>query len=526
MTNRLTLAAALALMLVAAPVGAQDEALDQATIEAPAGGANEAEDAFALVPLPPLEDVMMLRLREGAIHWGAVVEHSADGLRFQRLDDGGMTEVGWELLDPRQEQELRELYNYVDVSAEELYVDAERLVLVDGREITGVILSRDGNDFVIKVDGNLQVVPKARVARVVRGERLPALDVYTREELYGMFAAELDAEDIESQLALAGKCEQILDFEHAVTHYEAALALTTEARPEIEFALDRAREKAAQQEQVDWLRNADRLRKRGRFDEALERLEAFAAAFPGSPLTEDSRKARERVLIARDEAIRELVRRRWNYWAQRVARSAASDLDYASAIAFAQETLGQEIRARVLADVQAQISEEVAPEQIEEYWATRRLRRYKSVSYGFGTWLLGDRARAGIEREELRSSAGELDDARRDLEEKIGRFLEAQRAQRRSRSARDAQADFEEFWSQFPPSTRANWIRAYYIEFSGDYDLRERPSLRNCPSCAGTGVHEVLAVGGGGQEERQTGVHLVTCSACRGSGILRRIYYR
>lgn len=523
MMTRLLSAALFTFALAAAPLRAQDAS---AALSEELGPEVGAEDALGRTALPPLEEVMMLRLRQGAIHWGAIAEHSADGLRFQRLDDGGFTEVRWELLDPRQEEELRELFGYVDVSAEELYVDAERLVLVDGREITGVILSRDGNQFVVKVDGNLQVVPKVRVASVVKGERLPALDVYTREELYGMFAAEVDAEDIESQIALAGKCEQILDFEHAVTHYEAALALTTEARPEVAYALDRAREKAAQQEQVDWLRNADQLRKKGRFDESLERLEVFATTFPGSPLVEDSRKARERVLLARDEAIRELVRRRWSYWAQRVARSSASDLDYASAIAFAQETLGQEIRARVLADVHAQLSDQVAPEQVEQFWATRRLGRYKSVSYGFGTWLLGDRAREGIEKEELRSSAGELDDARRDLEEKVARFLEAQRAQRRSRSAGDAEADFQLFWSQFPPSSRANWIRAYYIEFGGDYDLRGHPSLRNCPSCAGTGVHEVLAVGGGGQEERQTGVHLVTCSVCRGSGILRRIYFR
>lgn len=481
---------------------------------------------LARPPLPPLDEVLMLRLRHGEIHWGAILGHSADGLRFQRLADGGVADVPWPLLDPRQEAELREMFGYIDVSAEEIYVDAERLVLVDGREITGVILSRDGSQFVIKVDGNLQMIPKVRVASVQRGERLPALDVYTREELYGMFAVELDSSDHESQLELAAKCEQILDFEHAVDHYEAALALLEEAPSELVYALERAQAKAAQQEQVDWLRDADLMRKRGRFDEALEKLDAFAAAFPGSPLTEDSMKARERTLIGRDEEIRELVLRRWDYWSRRVSRSAASELDYSAAVSYAQETLGEEIRERVLADVTDQVTEDINADQIEEFWATRRTRPYKSASYGFGTWLLGDRARAGLEKKAVASTASQTDQARRDLEQKIERFLEAQRAQRRARSARDSEADAEQFWAQYSPGSRSNWIRAYYIEYSGDFELSERPSLRNCPSCAGRGVTEVMAVGGSSEGERTTSVHLVTCSACRGSGILRRIYYR
>jgi len=484
-------------------------------------------------PLPEPESVLMLRLRDGSIRWGAIVEHSPDGFRFQSLDDGGLADLTWPLLDPSQAQELRAELGYVDVSAEELYVDGERLLLVDGREVSGVILSREGDHYVVKSDGQMQLVPKVRVESVTRGERLPALDVYTREELYGMFAAEAELDDPLAQAALARRCEQILDFEHAVAHYRAALELSSEdERPELAFALERAERKAVQQAQVDYLREVDALRKREKYDQALAQLAAFPALFPDSPLGEDARKAAERTLLARDVALRELVRRRWDYWARRLARSTAGELTHQQAVDFAQSGLGELVRKQVFEDVRARITQDVREEDVERIWAARKKSAYKTASYGYGTWLLGEeRANAGTERKEEVEKVG-LDAEREKLEEKIKRFVESQRAQRRTQTDQEAEEEHESFWRSLAASARGNWIHAYYVEFSGDFELRSHPTLLSCPGCARTGVREVLSVGGGGSASKQggkgsnAGLLLLTCGTCHGSGILRRVYYR
>ena len=528
-----------ALLILAAPVAAAPVPATPAQ-DAPDAGAADEDLEDPLPALPEAGDVMMLRLRDGTIRWGAIVDHSPDGFRFQLLTHGGLAEVPWSRLDPAQEEELRTRYGYVDVSTDELFVDVERLMLVDGREVDGVILSREGENFVVKVDGNLQLIPKRRVQGIATGHRLPALDVYSREELYGRFAAEADPEDFESQLELARRCEQILDFVHAVEHYELASTLEGGDGPEVQFALDRARAKADQQVQIDYLRDVDLDRKRGRFDEALGKLEAFHELYPESPLLQDVAEARERVLIGRDEALREFVARRWGYWAQRLSRSEASELDFPAAVEYATEGLGLEVREKVLEDVQERISPTVTEEEVEAYFATRKRLRYKTASYGFGTWLLGEeRARAGIEEEEQnRGELSEKEAERAELDEKIQRFLESQRAQRRARGQKEMAEEHATFWAHYPPSSRATWIRAYYVEFGGDYEIRSRPTLRPCSSCAGSGVHEVLSIGGGPAPRESSGrrsgssrggsggVHLVSCSACRGSAILRRIYYR
>ena len=109
--------------------------------------------------------------------------------------------------------------------AEEALVDAERLLLQGGGVVEGVIVSREGDSFLVKTDGNLQRVPKVRVRGIESGVRLPALDVYSREELYGLYLAETDTTSPDAQLALALRCESILDFVHASTHFEKALEL-------------------------------------------------------------------------------------------------------------------------------------------------------------------------------------------------------------------------------------------------------------------------------------------------------------
>ena len=114
---------------------------------------------------------------------GKIVFHDPDGFRFTLLSHGGVASVAWAALDPSQQQELRENLGYVDVATDELMVDVDRLILVDGHEVVGVILSREGTDFVVQVEGNLQLVPKRRVQSISKGGQAPALDIYSREEL-------------------------------------------------------------------------------------------------------------------------------------------------------------------------------------------------------------------------------------------------------------------------------------------------------------------------------------------------------
>ncbi|MFT7678109.1 MAG: tetratricopeptide (TPR) repeat protein [Planctomycetota bacterium] len=535
MRSQLTTTLALASALLLGSAIAQDSA------PADASGAGPLESAVPAVPTTAL----LLRLRDGGIRWGEIVEHDATGLRFRLLSHGGEVSLPWEFLDPAQEEELRTDFGYVDVTSEELMIAADRLVLTDGREIVGVILLREGPNFLVKVDGNELAIPKRRVTSLTGGQLIPALDVYSREELYGQYLATLDESDPVAQTELAELCERILDFVAAEEHYQAALDLEpTEGVEAIRFSLERAAVKAKQQLQIDFLHASEVMRKRGHFDEALKRLAAFPEMFPGSPLILNAAKQEVRTAELRDVAASKLVQRRWNYWAKRLLRTAAKEMDLDAAQAFAAGELSEQIKKGVHLDLLKHVSEAIPLEAVSDYWGMRRKVRYTTASYGQATWLLGkERANAGTTadpKEAKKAPETAMSKERAAFAEKMKRFQQnQQRAARARGGASDAELA-ETFWLGLSGGLRANWMFAYYVEFGGDHELRDHQYTPNCSFCGGTGGREVISLGGtsgakgtngsrgsgGGRAKLSSGMQVVKCPTCQGIGVTRRIYYR
>jgi tetratricopeptide (TPR) repeat protein len=476
---------------------------------------------------PPLE-VRAIQLRNGSLHWAQVVEHDDSGLLLRRIENGGLVRISWNLLEPRQAERLRIDWGYVSTESAELLIEVDRLILHNGSEVLGVIENREGADFTVRHGGNIQIVPKRAVKNLSSGVQVPALSIYSREQLYSREAAQTDLTDPVAHNELALFCERILDFQSAVRHYEGALELGIEdGDGQLVRALDRAKVKAALQEQVDYLHQTEILQRRGQFDVALERVEKFPVTFPGSPLQKELARTKMNILQARERALLALVRRSWNIWAQRLSRKAASGTSFEAATGYASEKLGQDIRAAVLKDAQ-ELASDLDLEQLDVFWIARARRRYSHASYGNGTWLLGeDRALAGTPTQQGNKPSkggGEKDAERAALEQKIKRFLENQKRARRARSSADEADSFQTGWAELSGSSRAQWLLAFYIEFSGDYELNPRPHLRKCSTCAGRGVLESIGIGGRGEESG--GVQIEPCSVCHGIGSVRRIDYR
>lgn len=353
--------------------------------------------------------------------------------------------------------------------------------------------------------------------------------MYSREELYGLYLAEADPESAESMLQLARKCESILDFVHAAEHYAAALELGLETdRSAVEGMLARAEVKAQNQSQVEYLRSVDQLRKRGQFDKAVEKIDAFETTFEGSSLLEDARKQKAKLLLARDEAAKELVQRRWPYWAKILTRKKSIEDNYEVARGWASETASSEIQSLVHSDVQAKITKEVTLEEIRKLWEERRKLRYSPASYrADGTWLLGsEAAQKGIDddgKTERKGPVSEVDAQRVAIEQRIKRYMENQRLARRSASGAQEQDEYQVFWQTYSQGARAGWLLAYYVENSGDFEIRPRPDLRACKTCGGKGAIELL-VTGTVRGDQTDGV--ATCPLCHGVQYSRRIYYR
>lgn len=487
-----------------------------------------------LAGLAPAQDVSaetrMLRLRDGSFQWGVIASHDPESLVFVRLDTGGRVRLPWSFLHPEEELELRTRFGYVDLTGDEILVEAERIVTNDGLELVGRIVDRTPDAIVVKTSTGTIPVPKSRISAAPTLVRVNALDVWTRAELYGQQQALLDVATAEGNYELARFCERILDFAHAAEHYAKAAQLDAGfQKDEVTAGLARATEKAARQDQIDWLADVDDLVGRKKFDEALARAEAFAAKFPESPLIPDAKKKKDRATRARERYVTERVAQLWPLKAANIARNKSADTSFESVLTYLDGQMQKDVLDAVTLAAQA-ISKEATSDVVRRLWAGRSKVRWQRASYGLGTWLLGkDAALKGEQQTEEKPPATAAEKERADLEKKLQRFLQNQEMARKSKSSADQKDERETAWKELPGVARAGWILAYYAENSGDFEVMPKPLFGACRECGGTGTR-ILTLAGANVARSEIGKasneQVIECPTCHGLGVVRRISYR
>ena len=262
----------------------------------------------------------------------------------------------------------------------------------------------------------------------------------------------------------------------------------------------------------------------------LALADAFAEKFPGSALAPDAKKKHDRIVKARDRYVADRVARQVITRAGALAHTAALEKPFEEALAYTEDAMRLELFASVAKDMQ-KVSKEATSDTVRQMWASRKKIIWHRASYGLGTWLLGkDEALKGMEEEkEEKKPVSEADKQRADLEKKIKAFLQNQEMARRAQSKEEQGEDRDGFWREYPVMSRAQWILAYFVENSGDFEVAKKPNLANCPDCGGIGTREV-SVAGANVAKSMTGKGVIgttnECTTCHGIGRIRRIAFR
>jgi hypothetical protein len=491
-----------------------------------------AGSTFAQDAAPAGAGPQMLKLRSGGILWGSIENHDPELLSFRRLDNGGLVHLPWAGLDPREELELRTRFGYIDVDSEELLVDADKLTLRDGQELVGLIVNRTEDSLWLKrADGQVPV-PKIRLAGASTVVQVPALDVYTKEQLYQKRLLELqdrlDEDDPAAHFELARYCERFFDYAHAAEHYASVKAIDpTHEADTVPAALERTEAKALLQGQIDALAEIDRWRAKKLYHKAIEQLNAFPVQFPDSPLMEDWAKLRDRINKYQLRDLRREVVRRWHYWTDRHAAAGARLEGFEAVMGYLEEKMEQDVLKSVVEDLK-RIAPEIKPDEARRLWEEREGGRVKQASFGIGTWLLGESdalKEYGNEDEKAKPSGGNgKSEELADLQKRLDRYLKNQELARKAQTGSEDDADPEEFWRSWNYAGRRAWVKAWFVENSGLYKV-EQARFTNCQTCGGRGVRTVVFSGGAiaGQDG---GSGLVPCPTCHQIGRVRRIRYR
>jgi hypothetical protein len=495
-----------------------------------------AAAAFAQAPVSAPDDagahapVKMLRLRDGSLQWGTIQSHDTTGVVFQRLDTGGLLRLDWSRLDPAEEKDLRTQYGYVDLTSEELMIQADRLVTIKGVELIGKIVDRTADAILLKTASATIPVPKNQIAQASELVWVPAREVYTLDELYAQERSAVDVTTPDGNFRLAQYCEGFFDFTRAIEHYKKVSELDPVWRKaEVQQSLARATEKAKAQAELEYLSEIDQLSKRNRFDEALVLADAFKDRFPQSALFADAKRKRERVLKARDEYLTAQVARVWQAHLGKLARESASK-PLEEVMAYVDDKLKVDLVAAVLKDIQ-KTSPQATEDSVRQLWKSRKKVRYQTASYGLGTWLLGKAAALkGYEEEDTDAKpASEMDQVRAKLEDKIKRFFAAQAVSRAAQSQDEQKDDRQTTWQELSPTARAGWIVAWFVENSGEFEIYPKPIVQACKECGGKGIIEYSLAGANVSKSavgKQSTDLKRECESCHGVGAVRRVMYR
>jgi tetratricopeptide (TPR) repeat protein len=487
-----------------------------------------------------------LRLRDGTLLFGEVLAHEESGVRVRRFDNGGVVDLRWDHLIPEEAERLREAYGYLDKENEGHRVLVDRIRIADGSEIVGLIVENRPEVLVVRVRENTINVPKARIVPPLDRIEVDALVVFTKDQLYNEKRGSLDLTTAPGHLELARFLVRIRDWKRAAEHYRKVKELDPNLHPgEVGAKTTRCEERAAREKEEEALDSIRILRERGRFTEALKACEKFKADFPSTPLARDVEELKKRIVARRAEETKKAAVLGWYELASRIAHAKAGDrkVPFEEAKAYAERELAKEILKQVLDRVR-RIDDSLDANAVRALFDGRDVKKLRNqrARYDQGTFALGkEKARAGLEPKEAESKPSAEDAQKKELDEKIRRYLNALKSAQGGASG-PALEEPQAWWDRAPSAARGQWLLAYYAEFGGD--MKEvRAWADTCRTCGGRGFLEELAGaggqggggdqggGGGGRGGGQgggqgSGAGRHTCGDCHGLQFLRYVTFR
>ncbi len=477
-------------------------------------------------------DEGMIRLKDGNFLFAEVLSHDEAGILIRRLDTGGQITLRWNHLFPAEEDRLRIKYGYKDQSREEVRVQADRLRLNDGTERIGFLIDRSGEDLFLRIKETVIPVPKSKLVAPADRVEINALEVYTKDQLYEMKAAELSPTDATGFLDLGRFLVRIRDLKRALESFKKVQTLDAAFHAEeVTATVARLENQVARQEEIDALDAIDSLRGRREFSKALELCQAFLKKWPQSSFLNELTIKQKGIFREREELLNKTVVLRWYAAAERIAGKKGMDptLGQADAQDYAQKEMSKEIQEKLVEEIK-KINSEITPEQIRSIWTKRgKLASVHRATYGDGTFVLGaERAQKDcLGEKDKEKKQDRRSDEEKELQEKVRRYIENfQKAQKQGSGSTEEDGP-DLWWEKARGSEKQQWILAYYAEFGGDMEVT-RPICELCPSCGGAGAVTVLETSSGSDSGNQSGPRSrqFPCPSCHKMQIRRGVYYK
>ena len=478
--------------------------------------------AAALLP------AQSVQLTDGRILLASVESANGDGLRVQRLDNGGLLELRWEQLATSSAMAIKRRFELVGDAETEVLVrvdEVEYSFQGTKKVIAGRIVEATNDRLVVQNKGVQYPVRRADL-RGVRKVDMPVTQVLTKDEYYQQLLAEQPpGEEADRHVRLAELLIQVRDYAHAGDELQKAKELGNSRNPQqIDTLLARLSRFRDAEKELGLLEQIQASRGGGRpadFERGMKLIAQFEKDFPQSKLKAEFDAEKRRFTESRKRVLSQLVanefRRMVGAVAEKKVDEAGCTLD--AAREYAQAKMTEDILARV-----AQLVK-VDPADIKQLWAARAEfpigKRPDQFDYGAGSWVLGEQgivkntdsqaANKAAAAEEDKTSDREMERFRKVMQEAMRNRMRSMQAQGGEQQEEQTE---EGWWQSAARGERISWLRAFYAENGGQLVVRNA-FVSSCITCYGAG--NTLSITSDGKPQRSK------CPMCHGTKLLRSL---
>jgi len=473
------------------------------------------------------EEDQIVRLRDGRLLVGAIVEHDLDGLILTTALDGGRYELTWRDLFPGEADRLRDGFGYRN-QTEVPMTTAHRILLQNGREIIGRLLREDNRNLEIRVRDTTSLVPKSRLAAPPEQVVVEASTILTPEQYYAERVPQIDSNSRFANFDFAQELEVMFALDEAKVHYELSQAIAMTEGDEallnrIEGAISKLEDTIVNRVEAEKLEMIRQMMHRNRFTVAEGLIEEFEREHANSPLRGEYLQIADRFEERRNAAVTRYLERHWFSRVVKVLKrkSLEKNVPMDELTSWLETDVPLLVRQQLLTEMTA-LDSHLDIGSIDSRWFARLEGGATAHTAGFndGTWILGEeKARAGLKDESEKEDDGKSEQ-QREMEDRMKRYLDNIQASRRSASGGAGDVSPEDWWKRASVTARFQWMLAYYSEYSGDYTVLS-VRFAYCATCAGSGYIEVTDVSQEGARQRKK-----KCPTCHGIQVKRSVNFK
>lgn len=360
----------------------------------------------------------VIRLLDGRLLQGKVIQHNGLEVTIERIDNGGQVTIPFREMLPVDRKRIEERLGYRSVEDLGQRIAATRLVIKDSADRPiGLMNEERSNDQTVVIErrGVAYSYQRSFIEKL-EAVQVAETDVLTPQQIYDRRQAEISAkptQDARDHFELAKYCESLGLFEEAQVHYQQAVVLdAVNYELQSRAAIDRLSQLIADRDALKAYRAVYSAMSTDEYARARELLAALQTAYPNTTFPQTFEQLATEI-TTREAEYHNKMMQRYLYLiardvAERKAREAGITVD--DAVAYGKGQMQADVLERLAAKLNVDAT------QIKAIFDARQMTTVQRISLGSATYVLEGAGQGGAAQGGSGGVEGQADQIRKLIE--------------------------------------------------------------------------------------------------------------